>query len=439
MIKIKKLINDDSLSHFLETYSEGKPVFLEGDTSKDIFILIEGSLKLLKNKKQIGEIYQSGELFGEMSYLLDSKRTASVVAQTETRLLKIPENSIPEFLLKYTEASQGIIHTLAQRLKDTTQVAHGLKEFCDQLPDAVVMTDTSNRIMAWNKAAENLHGRVWQEMKGQSVSDVFQNPEEYRQFIEDVQAGRHLTEKILLIRRPDGEERYVSTSTTVIYDGHFNIAGYIFLSRNVTNLVRLEEKYRKLKHIVIPAFAVLASLLMVLTVGLSNFSKGIEILDHKKQSFQDRITHDYFTLREKLSPLLSLPDKAPAQKVLEEYFKTAYPQYYAINGVLILNKVKIVTHGYTATSPKKDFTVNSHYSGIKFAGDPKKNFKILSLYRTDPQSLKEEKSTELAIEMDGAENEAPGWLVFQLNMQALEKEFGISQKILSTMTFTSKN
>jgi len=439
MIKIKKLINDDSLSHYLETYSDGKSVFLEGDTSKDIFILIEGSLKLLKNKKQIGEIYQSGELFGEMSYLLDSKRTASVIAQTETRLLKIPETAIPEFLQKYCEASQGIIHTLAQRLKDTTQVAHGLKEFCDQLPDAVVMTDTSNRIMAWNKAAENLHGRVWQEMKGQSVSDVFQNPEEYRQFIEDVQAGRHLTEKILLIKRPDGEERYVSTSTTVIYDGHFNIAGYIFLSRNVTNLVRLEEKYRKLKHTVIPAFAILASLLMVFTVGLSNFSKGIEILDHKKQSFQDKITDDYYSLTEQLKPLLSLPDKTPAQKVLENYFQTTYPQYYAINGVIVLNKEKIVTHGYTTTHSKKDFCVNSHYGGIKFSGDPKKNFKILSLYRTDPESIKEEKSTELAIEMTGTGGKNSGWLVFQLDMKALEKEYGISPKILSKMTFASKN
>ena len=438
MIKIKKLINDDSLSHFLETYSDGKPVFLEGDTSKDIFILIEGSLKLLKNKKQIGEIYQSGELFGEMSYLLDSKRTASVIAQTETRLLKIPEEAIPEFLKRYCEASQGIIQTLAQRLKDTTQVAHGLKEFCDQLPDAVVMTDTSNRIMAWNRAAENLHGRVWQEMKGQSVSDVFQNPEEYRQFIEDVQAGRHLTEKILLIKRPDGEERYVSTSTTVIYDGHFNIAGYIFLSRNVTNLVRLEEKYRKLKHIFIPAFAILASLLMVLTVGLSNFSKGIEILDHKKQSFQDRISHDYYTLSKELKPVLALPDTTAGQKILEEYFKKDYPQFYAINGVLVLNQEKVVTYGYTTTHSKKDFCVNSHYGGIKFAGDPKKNFKVLNLYRSDPESPKEGKSTELAIEMKDPQNKVTGWLVFQLDMKALETEYGISQKMLSQMTFAAK-
>ncbi len=84
--------------------------------------------------------------------------------------------------------------------------------------------------MAWNKAAESLHGRIWQEMKGQSISDVFKNPEEYRQFITDVQAGHHLREKVLLVRHPEGDLRYVSTSTTVIYDGHFNIAGYIFLN-----------------------------------------------------------------------------------------------------------------------------------------------------------------------------------------------------------------
>lgn len=435
MIRIQQLIKDQSLSPFLETYSESKPVFLEGDDSKDIFILIQGSLKLLKNKKQIGEIYQSGELFGEMSYLLDSKRTASVVAQTETKLIKIPAESIQEFLHKYTEVSQEIIHTLAQRLKDTTQVAHGLKEFCDQLPDAVVMTDTNNRIMAWNKAAEILHGRVWQEMKGQSVSDVFQNPEEYRQFIEDVQAGKHLTEKILLIRCPDGDERYVSTSTTVIYDGHFNIAGYIFLSRNVTNLVRLERKYCKLKHIFLPAFAVLTSLLVVLSVGLSNFSKGINILDHKKQSFQNRISRDYKSLFEDLRPLLSLEDNSQAQKTLESYFTETHPEQYSINGVLILNDLKLVTHGYTATAPTKDFCINTHYSGIKFTGDDKKNFKILNLYRNNADSSQGEKGTELAIEIKNDKGEVSNWVVFQLDMESLEQEFGITQKMLYKLTF----
>nr|MBF0220666.1 cyclic nucleotide-binding domain-containing protein [Desulfobulbaceae bacterium] len=435
MIRIQQLINDQSLSHFLETYSESKPVFLEGDDSKDIFILIHGSLKLLKNKKQIGEIYRSGELFGEMSYLLDTNRTASVVAQTETRLLKIPEDSIPEFLRKYSEVSQEIIHTLAQRLKDTTQVAHGLKEFCDQLPDAVVMTDTSNKIMAWNKAAEILHGRVWQEMKGQSVSDVFQNPEEYRQFIEDVQAGKHLTEKILLIRCPDGDERYVSTSTTVIYDGHFNIAGYIFLSRNVTNLVRLEEKYRKLKHIFLPTFAVLASLLVVLSVGLSNFSKGIQILDHKKQSFQNRITNDYKLLYSDISPILPIEDRSQVQKTIERYFKKTHPEQFSINGILVLNNLKLVTHGYTANAPKNDVSVNTHYSGINFTGDKKKNFKILNLYRTGADGAQGSKETELAIEIKNNNNEISNWIVFQLDMESLEKEFGITQKMLYKMTF----
>lgn len=436
MIKIKDIINDQSLSHFIETYAEGKSVFLEGDTSKDLFILIHGSLKLLKNKKQIGEIYQSGELFGEMSYLLDSKRTASIVAQTQTKLLKITQESIPEFLSKYPDASQRIIHTLAQRLKDTTQVAHGLKEFCDQLPDAVVMTDTSNKIMAWNKAAEILHGRVWQEMKGQSVSDVFQNPEEYRQFIEDVQAGRHLTEKILLVKHPDGGDRYVSTSTTVIYDGHFNIAGYIFLSRNVTNLVKIEEKYRKLKQIFIPAFIAISALLIVLSVGLTNFSKGIQILDHKKQSFQQRIGKDYTTLVNQLSPLYSLQDKAAAQKVLDNYFTNTHPEQFSIDGVLILDKNKSVVLGYTCSLPEKDFCVDTNYSGITFSGDAKKSFKILSLYRTGTDNPRGKKGTELALEIRDSQNDVSGWMVFQLNMKTLEEEFGISDNMLYKMNFT---
>ena len=429
---MQNLINNPALDQYLETYNEGGAVFLEGDASKDLFILVTGSLKLLKNKKQIGEIYRSGELVGEMSYLLDTKRSASVVAQTKTKLIRIPEEQIPDFIRDYPDVSERIIHTLAQRLKDTTQVAHGLKEFCDQLPDAVVMTDTQNKIMAWNKAAETLHGRVWQEMKGQSISDVFKNPEEYRQFIEDVQTGRHLTEKILLVKHPHGDKRYVSTSTTVIYDGHFNIAGYIFLSRNVTRLKKLEDNYRKLKSIFIPSFLVITLLLVFISTGLSNYSAGVKILNHKKESFQGRIGQDRHALAEKIKTLPKTPHQEELKHILSQYFQQSQPQQFGIAGVLFLNNEKEVKGAY---SPDKDQNqtklIGTNYSGIPFSGPRKNICKVLSLYRPAPQSPMGTHNTELACQLDGQN----GWIIFQLKMGYLQQEFGITGKTLKKLDF----
>jgi len=432
---MQNIINNPELNKYLETYTEGQSIFLEGDDSKDLYLLVEGSLKLLKNKKQIGEIYKAGEMIGEMSYLIDSKRTASVIAHTPAKLLKIPANIIPDFIKQYPEISQRIIKTMAQRLKDTTQVAHGLKEFCDQLPDAVVMTDKNNKIMAWNKAAEALHGRVWQEMKGQSISDVFQNPEEYRQFIEDVQTGRHLQEKVLLVRHPEGDNRYVSTSTTVIYDGHFNIAGYIFLSRNVTKIKRLEENYRKIKRFFIPAFLVIAVLLGLIFSGLSTFSEGIKILDHKKKSFQSRIIHDYRTLETDLLPMLARDDTAGVTRELKRYFKDTYPREFAINGILILNPLKEVVSAYSPGPGNNSSLIGSNYSNIKFSGSANAVCNLLSLYRTDNSNPMGAKCTELAFRMKDKSGNLRNWLIFQLDMNYLEKEFGINNNILSKIKF----
>lgn len=435
---MQNIINNPELNKYLETYTEGQAIFLEGDESKDLYFLVDGNLKLLKNKKQIGEIYKAGEMIGEMSYLIDSKRTASIIAHTEARLLRIPAELIPDFIKQYPEVSQRIIKTMAQRLKDTTQVAHGLKEFCDQLPDAVVMTDTNNKIMAWNKAAEVLHGRIWQEMKGQSISDVFQNPEEYRQFIEDVQTGRHLQEKVLLIRHPEGDNRYVSTSTTVIYDGHFNIAGYIFLSRNVTKIKKLEENYRRIKRFFIPAFLVIAVLLGLIFSGLSTFSEGIKILDHKKKSFQSRVIHDYQTLQADLLPMLDRHDNDGVIRALKQYFKDTYPRQFAINGVLVLDPLKEVVSAYSPLPGNDRSLIGSNYSGIKFTGPVSTTCNLLSLYRTGGKNPMGSKCTELAFKLKDKTGKLHNWLIFQLDMNYLEKEFGINNKTLLAIKFADK-
>ncbi len=424
---MRDIINNPEFKKYLETYPAGKALFLEGDDSKDLYFLVSGNLKLLKNKKQIGEIFKAGEMIGEMSYLIDSKRTASIIAHTDACLLRIPEDNVAEFIKQNPEVSHRIIETLAQRLKDTTQVAHGLKEFCDQLPDAVVMTDTNNKIMAWNKAAENLHGRVWQEMKGQSISDVFQNPEEYKQFIDDVQAGRHLQEKILLIKHPDGADCYVSTSTTVIYDGHFNIAGYIFLSRNVTKMKQLEDKYKSVKKIFIPVFLTIAILLGLIIAGMSTFSKGVKILDHRKTSFQSRIIHDYKTLQ--ASEIIT--KNGSIDKKLADYFKNNHPGEFAIRGILVLDNEKKVINAYSLEPGNNQSLIGSNYSGVKFscAG----GVCLLNIYRIDEQHPMGARCSELAFQIK--DRTSSGWLVFQLDMGYLKREFGIDKKILAGISF----
>ncbi len=76
-----------------------------------------------------------------------------------------------------------------------------LKEFCDQLPDAVVATENDGKIIAWNKAAEKLFGVPWDQMKHRALAEIYQNPDDYRQILGELRSNSSIKEKIFKFDR----------------------------------------------------------------------------------------------------------------------------------------------------------------------------------------------------------------------------------------------
>ena len=125
---------------------------------------------------------------------------------------------------------------LAQRLKETTQIVFGMKEICDQFPDAVMISDREGKILSWNRAAERLYGREGDAMYLEPSEDIYENPSQYKEFIEDVISKSSVTEKVLSVKHPDEGLRQISTSTTVLYDAQQNFQGILSLGRDVTHV-----------------------------------------------------------------------------------------------------------------------------------------------------------------------------------------------------------
>jgi PAS domain S-box-containing protein len=433
--KMLDIINQPDLQQYAKTFVPGETLFLEGDYSQDMYILVNGKLDIYKGDKKIAELADPGTTAGELSYLFGSKRTATIKALSKVEAIMVPADQIKNVLRKYPSISHEITLRLAKRLEETTKIMHGLREFNDQLPDAIIMADKERNILSWNQAAEKLHGRTWQQMKGYPLADLYQDSRAYEQFVADVQAGNSLQEKELVVKHPDGNKRFVSTSTTVLYDGHHNIEGFIFLSRDVTNIKDLEKKYKRTKRWLIPLVAFFCVAIISLFFTFPYFSRGSRILDYKKAAFETRIIQDSKNLTDSIVSYLAMENFTAINGIMQIYFENENPEHFGITGLAILDRNKKVKSAYSTKMRDKAAIIGSSYSGIKFKGDEEAAYKLLTLFRSDKKHRMGAKGVEIAYEIRQENGEITNWLIFQLEMEHLDREYGIDTKTLSKIDF----
>ena len=433
--KTLDIINQPDMQQYAKTFAPGETLFLEGDYSQDMYILVSGKLDIYKGDKKIAELADPGTTAGELSYLFGSKRTATIKALNNVEAIMVPADHIKNVLRKYPPISHEITLRLAKRLEETTKIMHGLREFNDQLPDAIIMADKDRNILSWNRAAEDLHGRTWQQMKGYPLADLYEDTQEYEQFVSDVQAGNSLREKELVVKHPDGNKRFVSTSTTVLYDGHHNVEGFIFLSRDVTNIKDLEKKYKRTKRWLIPLVAFFCVAMISLFFTFPYLSRGSRILDYKKATFETRIIQDSQNLSNSIVSYLAVENFTAIKGIMQIYFENENPEHFGINGLAILDRNKKVKSAYSTKTRDKAAIIDSSYSGIKFKGDEEAAYKLLTLFRSDKEHRMGTKGVEIAYEIRQENGEITNWLIFQLEMEHLDREYGIDTKILSKLDF----
>jgi PAS domain S-box-containing protein len=434
--KMLDIINQPEMQQYAKTFAPGETLFLEGDYSQDMYILVSGKLDVYKGDKKIAELADRGTTAGELSYLFGSKRTATIKALNDVEAIMVPADQIKNVLRKYPSISYEITLRLARRLEETTKIMHGLREFNDQLPDAIIMADKERNILSWNQAAEKLHGRTWQQMKGYPLDDLYQDAQAYEQFVTDVQAGNSLREKEMVVKHPDGNVRFVSTSTTVLYDGHHNMEGFIFLSRDVTNTKDLEKRYKRMRRWLIPSIAFFCVVMISLFFTLPYFSRGNKILDYKKDTFENRIIQDSQNLTKTVASYLATENFTAINVIMQIYFENEDPEHFGITGLAILDRNKKVKSAFSAGMRDKAATIiGSSYSGIKFKGDETATHKILTLFRADKDNPMGTKGVEIAYEIRQENGEITNWLIFQLEMEHLDREYGIDTKTLTRIDF----
>ena len=434
-VNIDEMLDNPDLAKYLIGFNSGQTIFLEGDDSQDLYILVSGQVEIFKGNKKIREISARGAIFGELSFFLGDRRTASVRAQDNVEVIRIPREKIKPFLNAFPDAGREIMRHLAQWLSETSQILYGLKELCDRLPEAVILTDKNGRILLWNSAAERLFGRDWAHMRHMDVAEIYEKPHEYRDFLQKVQVQYEQRENVFNIRHPQKGNRTLSTSFTVLYDGHHNFQGVLSLSRDVTAVKKLEKKYRQTFFWLIASVIVSGLMIAAIFLGYPYFSKGRAAADLKQQELRNHLAKDYFMLQPLLADHLGTENKMAIREVLKKFFDVQQMTALPYTGLLLLDRDRKVVGAYsTRADTDASEMIGSSYAAIEFRGSEDSLHKVLTVYRTAKDHPMGEKGIEIAFEIN-KDHMFMGWLVFQMDMGELASTDGIDEKSLKNLRF----
>jgi len=111
-----------------QTYPAGQTIIKEGELDDSFYILLSGVVSITKSGQHIGNL-QDGDCFGEMGYLSQTERTATVTSKTEVALIKVNSSSLDRAeegaQLRFLKA---FVNTVINRLEQTTSVLTQLKQ-----------------------------------------------------------------------------------------------------------------------------------------------------------------------------------------------------------------------------------------------------------------------------------------------------------------------
>lgn len=130
-IPLFKNLGKNHFKHIYEllhnrSYQSNEYVFHQGDPGNALYIIVEGSIKIIQTSEKATEIelveLQSGDFLGELALIDDDIRSASAIASSNTKLAVIFQSDLNTYMKKYplagVEIMKNMCHVLSTRLKN---------------------------------------------------------------------------------------------------------------------------------------------------------------------------------------------------------------------------------------------------------------------------------------------------------------------------------
>jgi len=107
-------------------FARGERVFDEGDDGDQLYVILDGKIKLTRTaadgRENLLSVLGPGEMFGELSLFDPRPRTASAIAVTDSRLAGLSHDYLRQWLSGRPEMALHLLRALAQRLRRANDV-----------------------------------------------------------------------------------------------------------------------------------------------------------------------------------------------------------------------------------------------------------------------------------------------------------------------------
>ena len=101
-----------------ENFSEMESFFVEGQASDKIYLLVEGEVSLVRNKRTL-DIVKAGEIFGEIAVITQQPRAASAMARKFCHVLVLDARQFQQALQATPEFALMMMNIMNNRLRLT--------------------------------------------------------------------------------------------------------------------------------------------------------------------------------------------------------------------------------------------------------------------------------------------------------------------------------
>lgn len=99
------------------TIEAGRTLVEQGRTGHEFFLILEGSAVVRRNNRKVAEL-GAGQYFGELALLDRGPRSASVIANTDVRVLVLGQREFIGVLDSIPGMAHKLLTVMAQRLRE---------------------------------------------------------------------------------------------------------------------------------------------------------------------------------------------------------------------------------------------------------------------------------------------------------------------------------